>query len=157
MNYYEITQLLKDTFDGLGRTSVVTMGETDTIDLKRTEIFPLAHIAPQPAGRAERTIDWVFTITLCDIIDTNDEFIRDQPEPFFGRNNTQDVIAESFLTAETFIDTLNRGSVAQQNNVRASASTTLTPFADRFNNHLAGVEFTLTIQTPNSSVANGIC
>lgn len=157
MNYYEITQLLKDTFDTLGRTNVVTMGQTDQIDLKRTEIYPLAHIAPQPASRSQRTIDWAFTITIADLIDFNDDFLRDQPEPFFGRDNSQDVIAESFLTAETFIDTLNRGTTAQNNNVRAVASSTITPFTDRFNNVLAGVEFTFTITTPNSSVANGIC
>ena len=156
MTFYQITEAIRDTARGLGRIQGMTMGDLSEIDLRRTSLFPLLHMTVNPVERSERINTWSFTITICDKVDFSKEALEDQADPWLGTDNRQDVISDCMLSAERIIDIMTRGDLVDTG-IKANAVSSIIPFTDRMNNMLAGVEFTMTINAPNSSVSNGIC
>ena len=156
MNYYEITDTIRQELMATNEIKVVTHGSIEDVDLARQTIYPLAHITPSSAQTTDKTIQWSFTIVVMDIVDFNKYDLRDQDNPFYGTDNKQDVLNYVMYTLQKMVDRFRRGTPFSDL-VRLAAEPTYEPFVDRYENLLAGWSITLQLETPNTSVDYGIC
>jgi hypothetical protein len=81
-----------------------------------------------------------------DIVDISKNTVTDQ---FIGNDNEQDVLNTMFAVQNRLYDVLRRGDLYSDNFV-TEGNATLEPFAERFENYLAGWTMTLDILMSNS-------
>jgi hypothetical protein len=156
MNYYEITNTIRQELEATNQIKVVTHGSLEDVDLARQTIYPLAHITPSAAATTEKTIQWSFSIVVMDIVDFNKYDLRDQENPFYGTDNKQDVLNTIMYALQKMVSRFRRGT-PYSNLVRLVSEPTYEPFVDRYENLLAGWSIQLQLETPNTDVDYGIC
>lgn len=143
MNYYTIVKLIADRLKS-GGFKTVTFGEIDEVDLQRQGIFPCAHIIPETSGIARQPFTYQFTIVAFDLVLFPKGNLTDEVEPFFGQDNTQDVLSDIHYRLSRFAEYLKRGMDDYE-----IAEIDIDPFKERWESLVAGWTLSLTISARN--------
>jgi hypothetical protein len=145
MNYYSAVKYIADQLRAAG-FNTVTFGEIDEVDLQRESIFPLAHIVPESCGIAQQPFTYTFTIIALDTVFFPKGDIKNEIEPFFGMDNTQDVLADIHFRLANFGEYIKRGAGEF---VLQSDGLDIDPFKERWESLVSGWVMGITIGGKN--------
>ncbi len=145
-NYFTLLNTLRTHFENDAFINTVTEGDIFKVDLAKQTIFPLTHIIVNSSSIENNIIRFNVSILCMDIVDISKNTVTDQ---FIGNDNEQDVLNTMFSVQNRLYDVLRRGDLYSDNFV-TEGNATLEPFAERFENYLAGWTMTLDILMSNS-------
>ena len=145
-NYFTLLNTLRTHFESDAFINTVTEGDIFKVDLAKQTIFPLTHIIVNSSSIENNIIRFNVSILCMDIVDISKNTATDQ---FIGNDNEQDVLNTMFVVQNRLYDVLRRGDLYSDNFV-TEGNATLEPFAERFENYLAGRTMTLDILMSNS-------
>jgi hypothetical protein len=145
-NYFTLLNTLRTHFENDAFINTVTEGDIFKVDLAKQTIFPLTHIIVNSSSIENNIIRFNVSILCMDIVDISKNTATDQ---FIGNDNEQDVLNTMFSVQNRLYDVLRRGDLYSDNFV-TEGNATLEPFAERFENYLAGWTMTLDILMSNS-------
>jgi len=145
--FYQITEALKEELVTAG-FKTVTMGEIERVDIKRQTIYPLAHIIPSNVT-GDKTNIFTFAIVGMDLVDFNKYDVRDQDIPFYGADNTQDILHDVFHKLQLAIEQFIRGDRFTEA-MQITGSVGYDYFTRRFENVLSGWSTSISIEVPKS-------
>lgn len=145
-NYYHLLDTLKNHFDNDAFVNTVTEGDIFKVDLAKQTIFPLTHIIVNNSTIENNIIRFNVSILAMDIVNISKS---DNSDVFTGNDNEQDVLNTMYAILNRLYESLRRGTLSSEN-FMTEGNATLEPFAERFENYLAGWTMTLDILMPNS-------
>ena len=137
---------MRTHFENDAFINTVTEGDIFKVDLAKQTIFPLTHIIVNSSSIENNIIRFNVSILCMDIVNISKNTATDQ---FIGNDNEQDVLNTMFSVQNRLYDVLRRGDLYSDNFV-TEGNATLEPFAERFENYLAGWTMTLDILMSNS-------
>jgi hypothetical protein len=144
-NYYTLLDTLKNHFDNDPFINTVTEGDIFKVDLSKQTIFPLAHIITNSSAIENNVIRFNVSILCMDIVNISKDV---DTSIFTGNDNEQDVLNTMHAVHNRLYESLRRGDL-YSNNFMVDGNASLEPFAERFENYLAGWTMTLDILMPN--------
>jgi len=140
--FYQITETIKDQLLSDRNISTVTTGDIADINLRKQDIFPLAHILINSVTIEEQVLRFSITVLTMDIVNRSKAQVTDL---FTGDNNDQDILNTQLAVINKLIQVLKRGklydassAIAQNNAYQLDGDPSCEPFYDRFENELAG-------------------
>ncbi len=140
--FYQVTETIKDQLLSDRNISTVTTGDISDINLRKQDIFPLAHILINNVTIQEQVLRFNITVLTMDIVNRSKAQVTDL---FTGDNNDQDILNTQLAVINKLIQVLKRGGlyygssgVAQNNAYQLDGDPSCEPFYDRFDNELAG-------------------
>ena len=140
--FYQITQIIKDQLLEDINIKTVTTGDISDINLRKQDIFPLAHILVNSATIEQQVLRFNITVLVMDIVNRSKDQVTDL---FTGDNNDQDILNTQLGVINKLIQVLGRGdlytaaSTLDPNNpYQLDGDVSCEPFYDRFDNELAG-------------------
>lgn len=145
-NYYHLLDTLKNHFDNDAFVNTVTEGDIFKVDLAKQTIFPLTHIIVNSSVIENNMIRFNVSILAMDIVNISKS---EDTNIFTGNDNEQDVLNTMYAVLNRLYESLRRGTLSSEN-FMTNGNATLEPFAERFENYLAGWTMTLDILIPNS-------
>ena len=145
-NYYHLLDTLKNHFDNDAFINTITEGDIFKVDLAKQTIFPLAHIIVNNSVIENNMIRFNVSILAMDIVNISKS---EDTNIFTGNDNEQDVLNTMYAVLNRLYESLRRGALSSEN-FMAGGNASLEPFAERFENYLAGWTMTLDILIPNS-------
>ena len=145
-NYYHLLDTLKNHFDNDAFINTITEGDIFKVDLAKQTIFPLAHIIVNSSVIENNMIRFNVSILAMDIVNISKS---EDTNIFTGNDNEQDVLNTMYAVLNRLYESLRRGALSSEN-FMAGGNASLEPFAERFENYLAGWTMTLDILMPNS-------
>lgn len=154
--YFGITDSIRKAFNDTGRINTITHGDLSMVDLSRQTIYPLVHVVSQGATFEGNVTDYTFGVTVMDIVDFNRDNPDDLTEPFYGNDNTQDILHDLSTTIELALDELRRGDLYSDLFRLAEGGVSGTAFISDGENMLAGWNITINTTTLSASVSNGL-
>jgi hypothetical protein len=156
-NLYLVLEKVNKYLSSHPLISSVTFGDIFDVDLKKQSIFPLAHVIVNDAtfeGSSLNTVSFNLDILVMDIVDESKGDIRDEVDPFYGIDNTQDVLNSTLVVLNGLAQELVKGQLnTDLYQVQDASSITCSPFLDRFENKLAGWNMSVNIQTANTEIS----
>lgn len=132
-------------------TNTVTFGDLDDVDLKKTTIYPLAHIIINTATIDQQTISMNISILLADIVSEKKDkvWLNSSVNVVEKRdNNEQEVLNTQLAIASRLMAKLQQGDL-YQSKYQLNGTASLDPFVDRFENKIAGWSMTFDLEIPN--------
>lgn len=144
MNYYKVIEFLNDQLKAAG-FNTVTFGEIDEVDLQRSNIYPLAHIVPESCTVGKQPFEYTFTIIALDTVFFPKTDLRNELEPFYGQDNTQDVLADLHYRMSKFAEYVRRGN----NDFELTSELSIDPFKERWEELVSGWVMGITLQGKN--------
>lgn len=150
--FYEITTAIKNHLQANAHINTVMLKSLDEVDLNKRTIFPLAHIFVGNTSFPDNVIRMEITVSCMDIVDVSKLNVKDTEEPFYGNDNTQDILNTMLTVVNGLNLSLKKGTLADQLyflNGEASADR----FEERFKNLLAGWSLTFTVDIPNDEIS----
>ena len=144
IGYYQIIDKIHEQLQAQG-FKTVTVGDFTEVDLARQNIYPLAHIITV-GTEWNVTYPFSFNILVMDMVDFSKDDLRDEVNPVYGQDNTQDVHPDLHVRMSNIIETLKRGDAFEEMYQVTTASAD--PFKERFENLLAGWNVNLIINVP---------
>ena len=143
--YYTVLDKLKTELDSSPFVNTVTEGSIFDVDLNKQTIFPLSHIMVNNASLEENVIRFNISIMAMDIVDINKDETTDV---FRGNDNTQDVHNTQLAVLQRVYEVMRRGTL-YSDNYQIDGNPNCEPFAERFENYLAGWTMTFDVLVPN--------
>jgi hypothetical protein len=150
--FYDITTKLKDTLQAHSQVNVVTTGDLFDIDLNKQTIFPLSHIIVNQATFEGQIVRMNISLVCMDLVDETKEDPRDQPEPFYGTSNEQDILNTQLAVINDVITELRRGTL-YSDLYQLDGAASAVPFSERFENLLAGWTATFDVLLANTEIS----
>lgn len=151
-NFYLVLEKIKQFLEGHSQVNVVTTGDIFDVDLNKQTIFPLSHIIINSANLEGQVIRFNISVLAIDIVDETKENPRDQNEPFYGTNNTQDILNTQLAVCNALIKELEKGDL-HFDKYQLQGVPQCLPFQDRFENLLAGWNCTFDVITANTEIS----
>lgn len=145
-NFYNILDTLKNHLEGDAIVNTVTTGDIFQVDLGKQTIFPLSHIMVNNATFEGNVIRFNVSLLAMDIVDISKDEITDI---FLGNDNEQDVLNTQLAVLNRLYEMLRRGDL-YTNNFMVEGNPSCEPFAERFENYLAGWTMTFDILVANT-------
>lgn len=145
-NFYNILDTLKNHLENDAIVNTVTTGDIFQVDLGKQTIFPLSHIMVNNATFEGNVIRFNVSLLAMDIVDISKDEITDI---FLGNDNEQDVLNTQLAVLNRLYEMLRRGDL-YTNNFMVEGNPSCEPFAERFENYLAGWTMTFDILVANS-------
>lgn len=143
--FYQITNTLKEQLLKDQSINTVTTGDISDVNLRKQDMFPMAHIIINSVVVGEQTLSFNISILAMDIVNES----KDKPVDIFtGNNNLQDILNTQMGVLNKLIQLLRRGSLFTSE-YQLESDPTLEPFYDRFENQLAGFTATMDIKIYN--------
>jgi hypothetical protein len=140
--FYQVTQIIKDQLLDDRNISTVTTGDIAQVNLRKQDIFPLAHILINSATIEEQALRFNITLLTMDVVNRSKAEVTDL---FTGDNNDQDILNTQLAVINKVIQVLKRGglhagtsTLAEGNPYQLDGDPSCEPFYDRFENELAG-------------------
>jgi hypothetical protein len=140
--FYQVTQIIKDQLLDDRNISTVTTGDIAQVNLRKQDIFPLAHILINSATIEEQALRFNITLLTMDVVNRSKAEVTDL---FTGDNNDQDILNTQLAVINKVIQVLKRGglhagtsAIAEGNPYQLDGDPSCEPFYDRFENELAG-------------------
>ena len=150
--FYDITTKLKDTLEAHSQVNVVTTGDLFDIDLNKQTIFPLSHIIVNQATFEGQIVRMNVSLVCMDVVDETKEDPRNQPEPFYGTSNEQDILNTQLAVINDVITELRRGTL-YTDLYQLDGAASAVPFTERFENLLAGWTATFDVLLANTEIS----
>ena len=149
--FFNVIDTLTSALKAEPFTNTVTFGDLDDVDLKKTTIYPLAHIIINTATIDQQTISMNISILLADIVSEKKDKVwlnslfnlvekRD--------NNEQEVLNTQLAIASRLMAKLQQGDL-YQSKYQLNGTASLDPFVDRFENKITGWSMTFDLEIPN--------
>ena len=147
---YTVLDKLKEILRANGITKTVTFGDLTEVDLNKTTIFPLSHIAFSNVTFSEHILSASIRILCLDIVDVTKE--KQTEDSMFGNDNLQDILNTQLQVVNDLQQDMRRGS-AFSDNFQVTTSVVAEPFIDNFENQLAGWGVTINIEVPTNELS----
>ncbi len=147
---YTVLDKLKEILRANGITKTVTFGDLTEVDLNKTTIFPLSHIAFSNVTFSEHILSASIRILCLDIVDVTKE--KQTEDSMFGNDNLQDILNTQLQVVNDLQQEMRRGS-AFSDNFQVTTSVVAEPFIDNFENQLAGWGVTINIEVPTNELS----
>lgn len=144
-NYYTLLDTLKTSLDSDAIINTVTQGEIFSVDLAKQTIFPLAHIIVNSSTFESNVIRFNVSLLCMDIVNKSKDEATDV---FNGNDNEVDVLNTMLSVQNRLYEILRRGDLFTDS-FQVDGNPTLEPFAERFENYLAGWTMTFDVLVPN--------
>lgn len=132
--FYQILETIKDNLLNDVSINTVTTGNLSDINLRKQDIFPLAHIIINNAIIEEQIIRFNITVFTMDVVNRSKDETTDI---FTGNNNEQNILNTQLAVLNKLIAVLQRGNL-YINQYQLDSAPVCEPFYDRFDNELAG-------------------
>ena len=155
-NLYLVLEKINDYLTAHPLVNVVTFGDIFDVDLNKQGIFPMAHVIVNDAtlqGTNLNTVNFSIDILVMDVVDIVKNDLRDEPDPFNGQDNLQDVLNSTLVVCNGLAASLARGQLNTDLYQLEGTTVTCQPFLDRFENKLAGWSMSLSINTANNELS----
>ena len=152
-NFYLVLEKIKTFLEGHSQVNVVTTGDIFDVDLNKQTIFPLSHIVVNSANLEGPVIRFNISVLAIDIVDETKENPRDQNEPFYGTNNTQDILNTQLAVINDVVTKLRKGTL-YTDLYQLDGNPTCLPFSERFENLLVGWTATFDVLLPNNEISS---
>lgn len=149
--FFNVIDTLTSALKAEPFTNTVTFGDLDDVDLKKTTIYPLAHIIVNTATIDQQTISMNISILLADIVSEKKDkvWLNSSVNVVEKRdNNEQEVFNTQLAIASRLMAKLQQG-VLYQSKYQLDGTASLDPFVDRFENKIAGWSMTFDLLIPN--------
>lgn len=144
-NYYSLLDTLKNHLNNDPFINTVTQGDIFSVDLGKQTIFPLCHIMVNNATFESNIIRFNISLLCMDIVNISKDEATDI---FNGNDNEVDVLNTTLSVLNRLYEDLRRGDLFTDA-FQVDGSPTVEPFAERFENYLAGWTMTMDILVPN--------
>lgn len=145
MNYYTTLETLRAHFAADPIVNEITQGDIFSVDLNKKTIFPLIHIIVNSSTAEEFVVRYNISIMAMDIVDISKEL---DTNLFYGMDNEIDALNSMHNVLLRAYKLMKAGSI-WDSKVQIEDQATLEPFAERFENNLAGWVMTFDIVVPN--------
>jgi len=139
MTYLELVNIIKTELNNSPLINRVINDDIFEIDVEKNGAFPLGLFYVENVEIDTRTLTYNVNLLIADILDVNKE--SDQDNKDFIWNQALEVIKNLYAK-------LSRGEL-YQNNLQQITISTATPFTDRFDKGLAGMEINFAIVVKN--------
>nr|BAR35580.1 hypothetical protein [uncultured Mediterranean phage uvMED] len=139
--FYQLTNTIKDQLLNDIDINTVTTGDISDINLRKQDIFPMAHLIVNNVTVAEQTLNFNISVLAMDIVNRSKE---ETVDIFTGNNNLQDILNTQLVVLNKLIQLLKRGNL-HTDKYQVEGDPTLEPFYDRFDNELAGWTATMDV------------
>lgn len=139
--FYQLTETIKTELLLDINCKTVTTGNLTDVNMKKQDIFPLAHIIINGVSQEDGVLAFSISVLNMDVVDRSKSETTDI---FIGNNNEQDVLNTQLSVANRLIQVL-RGGDLHQNGYQLNGNVGMEPFYDRFENEVAGWESTLNV------------
>jgi len=149
--FFNVIDTLTSALKAEPFTNTVTFGDLDDVDLKKTTIYPLAHIIINTATIDQQTISMNISILLADIVSEKKDkvWLNSSVNVVEKRdNNEQEVLNTQLAIASRLMAKLQQGDL-YQSKYQLNGTASLDPFVDRFENKIAGWSMTFDLEIPN--------
>ena len=147
---YTVLDKLKEILRANGITKTVTFGDLTEVDLNKTTIFPLSHIAFGNVTFSEHILSASIRILCLDIVDVTKE--KQTEDMMFGNDNLQDILNTQLQVVNDIQQEMRRGD-AFSDNFQITTNVVAEPFLDNFENQLAGWGVTINIEVPTNELS----
>ena len=139
--FYQLTNTIKDQLLNDIDINTVTTGDISDINLRKQDIFPMAHLIVNNVTVADQTLNFNISVLAMDIVNRSKE---ETVDIFTGNNNLQDILNTQLVVLNKLIKLLKRGNL-HTDKYQVEGDPTLEPFYDRFDNELAGWTATMDV------------
>jgi hypothetical protein len=139
--FYQLTNTIKEQLLNDIDINTVTTGDISDINLRKQDIFPMAHLIVNNVTVAEQTLNFNISVLAMDIVNRSKE---ETVDIFTGNNNLQDILNTQLVVLNKLIQLLKRGTL-HTDKYQVEGDPTLEPFYDRFDNELAGWTATMDV------------
>ena len=144
-NYYTILDTLKTNLDNDEFVNTVTQGDIFAVDLAKQTIFPLCHIIVNSATFESNVIRFNVSVMAMDIVNKS----KDEDVNIFEGNDNEIYVLNTMISIlNRLYEQLRRGDLYTLP-FQVDGTPSLEPFAERFENYLAGWTMTCDILVPN--------
>ena len=133
ITYHKLVEFMEDVqkqsprLNSFGHGNIVYFSETNS---GTTAIYPYMFVTPTLITYNENTTQYQLSILFTDILNSD-------------LSNEIDIISDMTIEAKNLLAQIRRGFLFDELDVELPA--TATPFMERFNDHVAGVQLDLTI------------
>ncbi len=139
--FYQLTNTIKDQLLNDQDINTVTTGDISDINLRKQDIFPMAHLIVNNVTVSDQTLNFNISVLAMDIVNRSKE---ETVDIFIGNNNLQDILNTQLVVLNKLIQLLKRGTL-HTDKYQVEGDPTLEPFYDRFDNELAGWTATMDV------------
>jgi hypothetical protein len=147
LGYYELTEQLNAVLITNTFVNSVTKGSLDKITNAKKDMFPLAHVIINSSNIEDNVLKFNVSLLVMDIVDYTKE---DTTEIYFGNNNEDDILHNTYIICQRFFAQATRGVFAEDYMFSIEdAQASLEPFVERFTDDVAGWTMTFDITMPN--------
>ena len=140
MEYQELIKVIRDELESSELIARVENDDIPSIDLKKRSLYPLAAFYIDSVEITNSVNTFTVQLLIADILDVNKETDQDNQDFIWN---------QSIAVINNLYNKLNRGLLFEQL-VQEIEPINLTPFTDRLDKGLAGMETTLTISVKNN-------
>ena len=140
MEYQELIKVIRDELESSKLIARVENDDIPSIDLKKRSLYPLAAFYIDSVEVTSNVNTFTVQLLVADILDVNKQTNQDNQDFIWN---------QSIAVINNLYNKLNRGLLFEQL-VQEIESINLTPFTDRLDKGLAGMETTLTISVKNN-------
>lgn len=144
MEFYNVTQTVKNQLEQDDFVNTVTEGDIFGVDLGKQSIFPLAHLMVNQVTRENNVLRFNLTVMCMDVVDITSDKTTDK---FIGNDNEQDVLNTQLAVGLRAVEIFERGE--NKFKFTLEGNPTFEPFTERFENFLAGWAVSFDILVPN--------
>ena len=132
--FYQLTNTIKDQLLNDIDINTVTTGDISDINLRKQDIFPMAHLIVNNVTVSDQTLNFNISVLAMDIVNRSKE---ETVDIFTGNNNLQDILNTQLVVLNKLIQLLKRGTL-HTDKYQVEGDPTLEPLYDRFDNEQAG-------------------
>ena len=140
MEYQELIKVIRDELESSDLIARVENDDIPSIDLKKRSLYPLAAFYIDSVEITNSVNTFTVQLLVADILDVNKQTNQDNQDFIWN---------QSLAVINNFYSKLNRGVLSSQL-IEDLDPITLTPFTDRLDKGLAGMETTLSISVRNN-------
>ena len=142
--FYILLETLKNSLLQNSNVKTVTTGDISQIDLSKQTIYPLSHIIVNSATNSGQVMSFNVTV-LC--MDKVNQLKTEQVDPF--NNEAEHTVLNTQLAVSNKLYKDLYSGQLRLNGYQVDEDASIEFFFDRFENILAGVTMTLTVQLNN--------
>lgn len=143
--YFKVIEDIKTALIAEPFINNVSQGDLFEIDLNKKTIFPLAHIIIDNIDIQTNQISLSLSLVLMDIVDISKESTTD----LIRKNNNELDVINNMLNISARLQALLSRLDTYHTDYELAGSFTCTPFKERFENNLAGINVDFTINMSN--------
>ena len=146
IGYYNLITKIQDALITDVFVNQVTKGSLDVITNAKKDMYPLAHVMINNAKIESNVVVFNVSILVMDLVD----YTKTDPiDLYFSNNNQDDVLHNTFLICQRFLENARRGGFADLGISAETDTADLEPFVERFTDDVAGWGMTLDLTIAN--------